>query len=512
MFVMDNKFKQSDKEFFGHPKPLKGLFYVELWERFSYYGILPLLILYMAAITTSGGMGLDRPTSSAILGIFSGSLYLITIFGGWIADRCLGQARSIWYGSVIIALGHLSIALDAILGHFFFYIGLVFIVLGSGLFKTCISTIVGTLYSQKDSRRDAGFSIFYMGINIGGLISPLVTGLLAENYGWHIGFGAGGIGMLFALLIFRFVSIPQLKYFNALRESENNWNRAVNYNPNASKYIYIFLICLTTIITLITFKIIPFNPVIVLSYLAIMTFSILILYFVYLIFIAKTTSQEKKQLVVCFILIVAAAIFWSASDQTYTSITLFTEDFTNRSVLGFMIPTAWFQAINPIFIIIFSPILAFIWVKLGRKNQDLSYISKFGLALFLGSISFIILYFASHQLVQANGMAISPLWIIAFYLFLTIGELCFSPIGLSCMTVLAPQKIQGQIMGLWFISSALGGMIAGLVGGEVSAENINELPSMFKQCAVILIVSAAILFILNKPISKLIHSSSKPTE
>ncbi|ALH94160.1 hypothetical protein AOY20_00620 [Acinetobacter equi] len=243
-----------------------------------------------------------------------------------------------------------------------------------------------------------------------------------------------------------------------------------------------------------------------------MTFSILILYFVYLIFIAKTTSQEKKQLVVCFILIIAAAIFWSASDQTYTSITLFTEDFTNRSVLGFMIPTAWFQAINPIFIIIFSPILAFIWVKLGRKNQDLSYISKFGLALFLGSISFIILYFASHQLVQANGMAISSLWIIAFYLFLTIGELCFSPIGLSCMTVLAPQRMQGQIMGLWFISSALGGMIAGLVGGEVSAENINELPSMFKQCAVILIVSAAILFILNKPFSKLIHSSPKKVD
>lgn len=215
---MKHELEQSDKAFFGHPKPLKTLFFTELWERFSYYGIRPLLVLYMVAMVNDGGLGLDRPTAAAIVGLFSGSMYLMTVLGGWIADNWLGQARAVWYGSIIIALGHLSIALTTIFDQFFFYFGLVLIVLGTGLFKTCISVIVGTLYKAQDSRRDAGFSIFYMGINTGSFIAPLITGLLARDYGWHLGFGIGGIGMLIALLIFRFLAIPQLQTFNELRQ------------------------------------------------------------------------------------------------------------------------------------------------------------------------------------------------------------------------------------------------------------------------------------------------------
>ncbi|MGE8550624.1 MAG: peptide MFS transporter, partial [Acinetobacter calcoaceticus] len=239
-FEMKHELEQCDTAFFGHPKPLKTLFFTELWERFSYYGIRPLLVLYMVAMVNDGGLGLDRPTAAAIVGLFAGSMYLMTVLGGWIADNWLGQARSVWYGSIIIALGHLSIALTPIFDQFFFYFGLVLIVIGSGLFKTCISVIVGTLYKAQDNRRDAGFSIFYMGINMGSFIAPLITGILARDHGWHLGFGIGGLGMLVALLIFRALAIPQLQSFNQLRQQADNWNKPVIENKNAPKIAFSF--------------------------------------------------------------------------------------------------------------------------------------------------------------------------------------------------------------------------------------------------------------------------------
>lgn len=223
---MDKDLTKYDQYFYGHPKPLQGLFFTKLWERFSFYGIRPLLILYMAAMVSQGGLGLDLPTASAIVGLFAGSMYLMTVFGGWVADNWLGQTRVVGYGSIIMALGHLSIALTAIFSHFFFYFGLVLIVLGSGLFKTCISVIVGTLYEAKDSRRDAGFSIFYMGINLGSFIAPLITGFLIKEHGWHLGFGIGGLGMLVALILFRMIAVPELTEFNKIKNIDSFWKQA----------------------------------------------------------------------------------------------------------------------------------------------------------------------------------------------------------------------------------------------------------------------------------------------
>ncbi|MDR2059993.1 MAG: oligopeptide:H+ symporter, partial [Acinetobacter sp.] len=256
---MKYDFERADKAFFGHPKPLQTLFFTELWERFSYYGIRPLLILYMIALVNQGGLGLDRPTAAAIVGLFAGSMYLMTVFGGWIADNWLGQARAVWYGSIIIALGHLSIALTPVFDQSFFYLGLVLIVLGSGLFKTCISVIVGTLYKAQDARRDAGFSIFYMGINMGSFIAPLITGLLVRDHGWHLGFGIGGLGMLIALFIFRFRAIPQLETFNALRQENNSCSKPVIENKNAPKIVFGFLFTVAVVIALTFLGIIHIN-------------------------------------------------------------------------------------------------------------------------------------------------------------------------------------------------------------------------------------------------------------
>ena len=508
---MQSELEKYDKSFYGHPKPLKGLFFTELWERFSLYGIRPLLILYMSAMVVNGGLGLDRPTAAAIVGLFAGSMYLVTLFGGWIADNWLGQARAVWYGSIFIALGHLSIALTAFFDSFFFYLGLVLIVIGTGLFKTCISVMVGTLYSAQDSRRDAGFSIFYMGINLGAFIAPLITGLLVKNYGWHIGFGVGGIGMLIALLTFRLISIPQLQKFNRLRNLEDSWNSATNFNPNAPKIVAVLAALTVLTIILIHLGIIPINPVEIVTYLTITICITIFAYFAYLLLFSKTTKTEKKQIFICFILLIVAAFFWSTFEQQPTSFNLFAQDFTDRNFFGFEIPTVWFQSINAIFIIVFAPFFAWLWFKLGKKGKDPSYITKFVMALLFTAGGFGLMVLASQSVISSDGALVSPFWLVSTLLLLTFGELCISPVGLSTMTKLAPKIMRGQIMGLWFTSIAFGNLMAGLIGGHVSPDNIQNLPMLFMRCVIALIICAAVLFLLKKPILKLISECDDNT-
>lgn len=507
---MKHELKQPDKAFFGHPKPLQGLFFTELWERFSYYGIQPLLILYMIAMVNEGGLALDRPTAAAIVGLFAGSMYLMTVFGGWVADNWLGQARAVWYGSIIIALGHLSIALSSLFNQSFFYLGLVLIVLGTGLFKTCISVIVGTLYKTHDARRDAGFSIFYMGINMGSFIAPLITGLLVQNHGWHLGFGIGGIGMLIALLIFRFFALPQLQTFNELRQETNTCNKPVVDNKNAPKIVFSFLFVVAMIIALTLFGIIHINPVVVATYLTVGIGLGIIAYFAYLLLFLNLDQNDKFKIIICFVLLITSALFWSAFEQKPTSFNLFAQDYTNRNVLGFEIPTVWFQSINAFFIIIFAPIAAWLWAKLGKSNKDPNYISKFIIALLLSAGGFLVMSFASRFAIS-DGL-VSPFWIVGSLFLLTLGELCLSPIGLSTMTKLAPNVIRGQIMGLWFTGTALGNLMAGLIGGQVSADAIEHLPSLFMRCVLALVIGAIVLFLLKKPLNKLMNKTSNKVQ
>nr|WP_019457766.1 peptide MFS transporter [Acinetobacter sp. GG2] len=507
---MKHELKQPDKAFFGHPKPLQGLFFTELWERFSYYGIQPLLILYMIAMVNEGGLALDRPTAAAIVGLFAGSMYLMTVFGGWVADNWLGQARAVWYGSIIIALGHLSIALSSLFNQSFFYLGLVLIVLGTGLFKTCISVIVGTLYKTHDARRDAGFSIFYMGINMGSFIAPLITGLLVQNHGWHLGFGIGGIGMLIALLIFRFFALPQLQTFNELRQETNTCNKPVVDNKSAPKIVFSFLFVVAMIIALTLLGIIHINPVVVATYLTIGIGLGIIAYFAYLLLFLNLDQNDKFKIIICFVLLITSALFWSAFEQKPTSFNLFAQDYTNRNVLGFEIPTVWFQSINAFFIIIFAPIAAWLWAKLGKSNKDPNYISKFIIALLLAAGGFLVMSFASRFAIS-DGL-VSPFWIVGSLFLLTLGELCLSPIGLSTMTKLAPNVIRGQIMGLWFTGTALGNLMAGLIGGQVSADAIEHLPSLFMRCVLALVIGAIVLFLLKKPLNKLMNKTSNKVQ
>lgn len=299
--------KNESRTFFGHPYPLGSLFFTEMWERFSFYGIRPLLILFMAATVYDGGMGLARENASAIVGIFAGTMYLAALPGGWLADNWLGQQKAVWYGSILIALGHLSIALSAVMGDSLFFIGLMFIVLGSGLFKTCISVMVGTLYKKGDARRDGGFSLFYMGINMGSFIAPLISGWLIKSHGWHWGFGIGGIGMLVALIIFRVFAVPAMKRYDSEVGLDSTWNSPVVKRNGVGAWLLALTVGVAVIVALIAQGVIVINPVAVASVLVYVIAASVVLYFIYLFVFAGLSRKERARLLVCFILLISAA-------------------------------------------------------------------------------------------------------------------------------------------------------------------------------------------------------------
>lgn len=496
------KAKTLDNAFFGHPKPLSSLFFTEMWERFSFYGIRPILILFMVATVTNNGLGIDTVTASAIVGIFGGAIYLAALPGGWIADNWLGQEKSVWYGSIIVALGHLSIALSAWLAVHFFYLGLILIVIGSGLFKTCISVIVGMLYKEGDHRRDSGFSIFYMGINLGAFLAPIIGGVLNKEFGWHAGFAVGGIGMLIALIVFRGKAMPQMEQFADAENIDRSWGAPKNVSRGTKNWIFGLLALLILLFAGVSLEIIPFSPTAIVDYTTVIIGVSVVAYFLGLFFLAKLTKKERFQLIVCLILFIASAFFWSAFEQQPTSMNLFVDSYTDRHIFGYEVPTEWFQSVNSIFIILFAPLFAALWPLMNRYHVEPSSITKFAFGLFFAAIGFLCLYYASKLVVSGDALA-SPSWMIACMLFLTFGELCLSPVGLSIMTKIAPKMIRGQIMGLWFASLSLGNLIASKVGGQVHPETIGDLPGIFSTVIIALVIVGAVLLVLNIPIRRI---------
>lgn len=497
---------QEDRGFAGHPRALGPLFFTEMWERFSYYGIRPLLVLFMAATVFEGGLGFTRETASAIVGIYAGAVYLSALPGGWLADNWLGQRRAVWYGSVLIALGHLSIAFSAVWGATWFFIGLVLIVLGSGLFKSCISVMVGSLYDQGDVRRDGGFAIFYMGINIGGLLAPLFTGLLMREYGWHWGFGIGGLGMLVALLIFRLSAIPSMRRGDSLRGRAASWDAPSVNRRGVGYYVAGLAIAMAGFIALVANGVITLNAVAIAEAMTTVIIVCALGYFVFLFGFSGLDKQERARIVVCFILIMAAAFFWASFEQQPTSYNLFAHDYTDRMLFGWEVPAVWFQSFNPVFIILLGPLFGWLWPALGRRRLEPGSPVKFVLGLLFAAGGFALMMFAAMRV--AGGIEqVSPLWITASLLLLTIGELCLSPVGLSTMSALAPTKLRGQLMGLWFTASALGNLVAGLIGGHVNAEELEQLPALFGRCAVALVLCAIVLALLTPFIKRMLKGN-----
>ncbi|MGP5074606.1 peptide MFS transporter [Psychrobacter celer] len=495
--------------FMGHPKPLRPLFFTEMWERFSYYSIRPLLVLFMVATVGSGGFGFDDVTASAIYGIFAGSLYLAAVPGGWLADNWLGQERALWWGSVIIALGHLCIALSAMFGMTLFFVGLICIVLGSGLFKTCISVMVGALYTKGDVRRDSGFTLFYMGINIGALLAALIVGVFKEKGMWHAGFGVGGLGMLISLLIYRFSAQKTLTYYAKAKGISAEWERSNDRYHNIGRWVAGFLALLVAVIVLVATGIMPFEASMVAEYMTYIIAAVVIGYFAVMFVSPRLDKTDKLRLLICFILIIGSTLFWSSFEQQPTSFNLFADRYTDLNVLGFEIPSIWFQSLNPLFILLLAPIVSALWVKLGNRGIEPNSMVKFALGMLITAAGFGLMIIASKNILTNETGLASPLWLVGSLLLLTLGELALSPVGLSSMTKLAPKGMQGQMMGLFFASVAMGNLVAAFFGGHVSADKIEGLPTLFTTMTVFLVVTAVILLLLAKPISTMLKNSEQ---
>lgn len=494
---------QHDRSFFGHPVGLSTLFFTEMWERFSYYGIRPLLVLFMTAAMLDGGFGFDRQTASAIVGIYAACVYLASLPGGWIADRWLGLRRAIWYGGVLIALGHLSIGLSAFMAQGTFFLGLILIVAGTGLLKPNISAIVGDLYPDGGARRDAGFSIFYMGINVGALVAPLVTGYLGERVGWHYGFGAAGVGMVLGLITFKLRAGSTL----------GDIGGAPNSSPAEQAKVRNIVLAAVGVLALVVIAamagVFTINAPAIAARMRDVMLAMAVLYFLYLFLAAGLSTDDKKRVAVIVVLFIFATIFWSAFEQAPTSLNLFAQDFTDRNLMGWEVPVLWLQSVNSLFVIAFAPVFAWVWVALAKKNLSPSSPAKFTFALVFAGLGFLIMVSAANQVISGGGaVKVSMMWLTASYFLQTLGELSLSPVGLSSMTKLAPRKFAGQMMGVWFMAAALGNLIAGIVGGHVDPENLNQMPALFQRTAMSLFIAALVLGAMIIPIRNMMRESS----
>ena len=498
----------------GHPRGLSTLFFTEMWERFSYYGLRPLLVLFMSAALLDGGFGFDRSQASAIVGIYGASVYLASLPGGWVADRLLGLRRAILYGAICISAGHISIGLSAFAGgKVTFFLGLILIVCGTGLLKPNISAIVGDLYPEGGARRDAGFSIFYMGINLGAFAGQLVTGFLGESIGWHWGFGAAGVGMLIGLTVFALRAGKTLGNIG-MHPTRHPDSAVQARQENQVKLVLgIGIGILVLVIILAATGVINLDAQVIGQYMTYVLVGLAVLFFAYVFVAGGLDSDEKKRVLVIAVLFVFAAIFWSAFEQAPTSLNLFARDFTERNLGGFEVPATWFQSINSAFIILLAPVFAALWTRLGRKGSDLSSPGKFSLGLLFAGFGFLLMIPAAYLVVRGGGaVKVAAWWLVGSYFFQTIGELCLSPVGLSSMTKLSPRRYVGQMMGIWFLASAVGNLIGGLVGGHVDPEKLDQMPQLFTVTTASLMISAVVLALLAIPIRRMMQKVDQTPE
>ncbi|MCM3115785.1 peptide MFS transporter [Neobacillus sp. MER 74] len=426
--------------FFGHPKGLSTLFFTEFWERFSYYGMRAILVFYMYYEVSKGGLGIDQNLALSIMSIYGSLVYMSGIIGGWLADRIFGSSKAVFYGGVLIMFGHIALAVPGSVAMFF--VSMVLIVLGTGMLKPNVSSAVGELYSEKDERRDAGFTIYYMSINLGAFISPLIVGSISN---FHIGFSIAAVGMFLGLVVF---SVTKKKNLGLAGTMVAN-----PLAPAEKKKVFTIIGLAVIILAVLCAVLIPNGLLTFASFINIVTFlGILIptIYFVVMYRSPKTTTVERSRIIAYIPLFIAAVMFWAIQEQGSTILANYADKRTQLDWMGIKISPAWFQSLNPLFIIIFAPVFAWIWVRLGKRQPSIP--QKFSLSLLFAGLSFLVILIPAYF--GGTDSLVSPLWLVLSYLIVVFGELCLSPVGLSATTKLAPAAFSAQTMSLWFLASA----------------------------------------------------------
>ena len=477
-----------DKGFFGHPIGLRTLFLTEMWERMSYYGMRALLVLYMTGAITgfNPGLGWSAIEANAIYGIYVGFVYFMVVPGGWIADNILGHQKAVLIGAIIIALGHFTLALPLTQT---FFLGLIFIVLGTGLLKGNISTIVGSLYKDNDDRRESGYTIFYMSINIGSTLGFLICSYLGEKIGWHYGFGAAGVGMTFGVYQF-------IKYRHLLGSAGAEPNDMPDEKrSNLVKWTKLSLVLMFIVIGMGLLGLISVEPRAFAENFAYFLTGVAGLYFIYLFVFAGLNSDERKNLLLLFVLFIGAAAFWSGFDQSASSLSIFARDYTDLTIGGFAMPIGWLQFANPILVVTFAPIFAGMWAYLGRVNMNPSLPLKFAIGLLFMALSFIVMIYAVRLAMVSAPVGMQ--WLLITYAIQTWGELALSPIGLAAFSKYSPKRYMGQMFGLWFLASAIGGVLAGLLGGDAMSDGLSSIQPIFAFIIQYYLIIAVILVALS---------------
>ena len=477
----------------GHPRGLYTLFFTEMWERLSFYGMRALLVLFMVDQVATGGLGLTDQTATAIYGIYTAGVYLAALPGGWIADRLLGAQRAILFGGLLIAAGHFVLGVPA---QRTFYLGLVLVVLGTGLLKPNISALVGQLYPEGGARRDAGFTVFYMGINLGAALGPLVCSSLGEKINWHYGFAAAGVGMVLGLVQFHLT---------------RHHLGGVGLSPSAgSKGTLVeWLILAAGILALVALKAaalagwLRLDPVWLAGSMTWLIVAMAVGYFAWALGLAGLSGVERRRVAVIGVLFVASAMFWAGFEQAGSSLNLFAERHTLRTLtlVTFEVPAGWFQSLNAVFVIGLAPVVAALWLALAKAQRSPSLAAKVAWGLLLLALGFLVAAIAARQALASQR--VWPTWLVATYLLHTLGELCLSPVGLSAVTKLSPPRLVGQMMGIWFLATSLGNLLAGLVAGNVSGENVAAMPGRFFQIVLTAGGAGLLLLLLARPIRRL---------
>ncbi len=490
----------------GHPKGLYVLFATEMWERFSYYGMRALLVLYLTSQLVKGGFELDRTTALEIYAVFTGLVYLTPIVGGLLADKILGQRKAIFIGGILMALGQFTLAYsqtgDMAARTWLLYLGLGVLIIGNGFFKPNISTMVGKLYSDHDARKDSAFTIFYMGINLGAFLAPLVCGYLAVEFGWAYGFSSAGIGMIIGTLWFAmqgdvlgnvgFAPNRDATSKEQLKLAGKDWTQIIMFVVSSLALVYGLLMLWGNInegvkSTLTT-------ALAVIGVLALM----------YIIFNNTKGSIEWKRVGVILVLCFFNIFFWAGFEQAGGTFNLFAQNNTDRMILGWEMPAAWFQSVNSIWIISLAPVVSVLWLSLSKIGKNPNIPVKFALGLIFLGIGFVLMSAANSA--AGGGNMVSPMWLIGVYFLHTVAELCLSPIGLSMISKLSPQKIVSVMMGLWFASIALANYMAGVL------ENILKtyLPDMqlFSFLTLTSICAGMILLLISPILKKLMSGVS----
>ncbi|MER2088818.1 MAG: peptide MFS transporter [Sporosarcina sp.] len=429
------------KGFFGHPKGLIMLFFTEFWERFSYYGMRAILVYYMYYEVTKGGLGINETTALSIMSIYGALVYMSGIIGGWLADRLFGTSKAVFYGGILIMLGHIALAIPGNISMFF--ASMVLIVLGTGLLKPNVSSMVGDIYPENDNRLDSGFSIFYMGINLGAFTAPLIIGSLMKK-SFHLGFGIAAIGMFLGLIVFVL--------------TKKNLGLAGTQVPNPmspvekKKVFTIFSLAAVAITALvIVASSIGFLTIAsFVAFVGVLGFLIPTIYFVVMYRSPKTNEVERSRIIAYIPLFLASVMFWAIAEQGSTILALYADKRTQLNIMGFDISPAWFQSLPALFIVLLAPVAAWLWVKLGDRQPSIP--QKFSLALLFAGLSFIVILLPGYF--GGTDTLVNPLWLVLSILIVMIGELCLSPVGLSATTKLAPAAFSAQTMSLWFLSNA----------------------------------------------------------